>query len=485
MQKRYALLVLPGKYGSIFPEIPLQLLYIASALSEVGIPSRILDLRLDVPRNLNLKDVLFVGISTKSDGAMVSSALDFAQMVRETAPEVPLVWGGIHPSLLPEQTLRNPYVDVVVCGEGEETIKELAQAIKDGSDLSGVRGVAYKEDGRIHMTPMRNFMDMDNLSIHLPYDDINMDRYIKSPFPVHTSRGCPFRCGFCYNVAFGKRKWRCKSSERVVDEVEYVVNKFGMRHISFTWEDEFFISRRRVEEVCRGLLDRNINIRWDSFCRLEHFAGFEDEFIRLVERSGCNLLSFGAESGSQRLLDLMQKGIRTEHIVRTTEKLAKSSIKQVISFMSGLPTETYEDMLTTFDLIDELVKINPRITIVGIFFYTPYPGTPLFELVRTKYGYNPPGSLDEWRDFGIYRNVECTWLTREYASMMKALSIMTRFPFYTADYGLPERVDRFPFRPVYELFAVLARQRWKRRFFKYPLEWLLLEKGLQHLRGFV
>jgi anaerobic magnesium-protoporphyrin IX monomethyl ester cyclase len=486
LNMKHALLVWPGKsrkYGPAKSVIPLQLLFLSNALSEVGIPSHILDLRLETADNVDLNDVLFVGISTYSDGTMIAPALDFARKVKTAKPLIPLIWGGVHPSLMVEQTLQNPYVDIIVHGEGENTVKELALAIMEGSSLSPIQGIAYQEDGEIRLNPPREFIDMDTLNIALPYHLLDINKYIRNPFSVHTSRGCPFKCGFCYNTAFNKLKWRCKSSEKVLDEIEYIVRKFRPEKISFIHEDEFFIKRKRVEEICEGLLKRGIKIGWESFCRLDNFAHFDDDFIKLLERSGCERLSFGAESGSQRILDFIEKGIKVEHILTATEKIAKSNIKQAVSFVSGFPTETFDDMVMTCNLIDELARINPKIWVTGIFYYTPFPGSPLFELVIRKYNYKPPGSLEEWGNFRGHQNIgKITWHRAKYAQMMQGLTAMTYLPFYTDDYNVPEHL-RIPFGPILRFFHTIARIRWKRRFFKYPFEWSLFGKGKQFLKG--
>jgi len=321
-----------------------------------------------------------------------------------------------------------------------------------------------------------------------------MDRYVIDIFPIHSSRGCPYRCSFCYSLVFNKRRWRAKSAVTVLDEIEYVINKFGVSHISFTWEDEFFIDKDRVKDICEGILERNINIKWDAFCRFNHFYKFEEDYIRLLERSGCASLSFGGESGSQRMLDdIITKDVVVEQMIITAKKLAKTKICQIVSFISGLPEETDRDMDLTFKLMDKLYEINPNIYLNGLFLYTPYPGTKLFELVATKYNYQIPDSLEAWANFGIFRNVGATWQTEDYMKKYKTVSILTRFPFYRNQFRLKDigtvigggRFDKFPYNIIYYVFTSLARWRWKKKYFKFPIEWWLLEKIMERYRGFI
>jgi radical SAM superfamily enzyme YgiQ (UPF0313 family) len=165
--------------------------------------------------------------------------------------------------------------------------------------------------------------------------------------------------------------------------------------------------------------------------------------------------------------------------------MSKTQIKQYVSFMCGIPTESYSDLNETFDLIDQLVQINPNVVIVGIFFYTPYPGTDLMKLVQKEYQFNPPNKLEEWGDYKIYRDVGCTWHEKKYMKMLIYISIMTRFPFFKDKYEVPQRFSGFGYKQIYKFFTYSARLRWKHRFFGVPVEWWLLEKTLEKSRGFV
>lgn len=488
------LLVYPGGFNSLFPELPLPLLYLSWALMQKDFSVEILDTRIRQYSDMKNFDYLFVGISTMT-GSMIGEGLKVAKHVRRFNKEVPLVWGGIHPTLLPQQTIENEFVDIVVRGEGEITIQDLALALQNQGSLSELKGISYKQGDRVISNPDRKPMNLNEIDKELPYDLFEMDKYNLPAFPVHTSRGCPYRCGFCYNTAFNKRIWRFKTSERVLDEIEYVVSKLGVRKISFTWEDEFFIRPSRVKEICNGIIERGIKIEWESFCRFDSFQKVDDELLRLMEESGCVSLSFGGESGSKRILDeVIHKDITVGQIVKTTEVLSRTNIRQIISFMSGLPTETDEDMNMTFNLIDKLTKINPKnIYFNGIFLYTPYPGTILFDEIVKNYNYEIPGSFEEWSKFGIYRNVKTKWHKSEYIKKYKTISIMTRFPFWKAKLSLKDvssviggsRFGKFPFNIAYWLLTNMSILRWKKKYFKYPIEWILTEKALEKMRGFV
>lgn len=479
------LLVQPGKYGQFKPEIPIQLLYLSAVLIENGYQCQILDMRLEYFKHCDLSNTLCVGISTMT-GPMIKYALEFARFVRENSPRIPIIWGGVHPSLVPEQTAQSPYVDVVVRGEGEITLLELVEAIEDNRSFSNIKGIIFKENSEIISNADRDFMDLNTLPIELPYNLIKMDHYNLNRFPLHTSRGCPHGCSFCYNLVYNRRSFRYKTAERVLDEIEYILKNFSPKWICFSWEDNFFVNKDRVRKICEGIIERHCNIEWGSFCRFDYASKYDEAFLQLIEKSGCKMLSFGAESGSQAILDsVINKGIKIEQILETSRKMAKMNIEETVSFMCGLPGESYEDFLATCNLVDQVIQINPKVGIVGIFFYTSYPGTPLIEVVKEKYGFLAPQTLEDWQGFEIYRTFGCTWLDKGFTRMLRGVSLMTRFNFYSDNREVPPSYKDFPYRYVYRICSYLAKLRWKYRFFKFPIEWLVIEKAMKWWRGWV
>jgi len=238
MNNRKVLLVFPGKYGALNPEIPLPLLYLASVLRGNKVKVEIFDMRLEDFQRVDLNCVFLVGI-TSMTGSMIKYGLEFAQAVRNYNKNIPIVWGGVHPSLLPEETIKSPLVDIVVRNEGELTLLALVKAIEQKKQLSLVQGITFKQGEKVISTPERHFMDLNKIPVELSYDLLHMDKYILSPFPVHTARGCPSRCAFCYNQAYNHGSFRYKTAEKVLDEVEYVIKKFKVSHLSFTWEDNY------------------------------------------------------------------------------------------------------------------------------------------------------------------------------------------------------------------------------------------------------
>jgi radical SAM superfamily enzyme YgiQ (UPF0313 family) len=494
--KKKVLLVYPGSKLAGFT-YPVGLLYIAQALLKTNIDVSIFHMGVDNIKKLKLDDYLFVGIGMLT-GEMISNGLRVAKLVKRYNNKIPIVIGGVHPSLLPEQSLQNEYVDIVVIGEGDRTIQELSLSLMNGQDLSEVKGIAYKDNDRsVVVNPPREFIDMNELEFDLPYELLGKHFPFSSTAPVHTSRGCPYRCSFCYNPAINKRKYRFKSADRVIDEIEYLYNKYNIDSFCFAYEDEFFINPKRVYEIAEFILKKGLKIEWTSFCRFDTFDRafdkFGEEFVYTLKRSGCRYLSFGAESGSQRLLDeVIYKDIKVGQIIRTVERLKKVGITQRVSFICCFPTETRNDLNATFDVIDRISRNNSRL-VLGLFQLIPYPGTTVCELLQREYGYKTPSSLEEW---GRYRSPATsssyiTWLPKEYVKMCHNLTLAARYPFYK-DFGSHKKYKEFVHNvdmvvgPGYCDYIIAKIQRWryKNRFFQFMIENLIFNK-LVEMRAFV
>ncbi|NQU56275.1 MAG: cobalamin B12-binding domain-containing protein, partial [Rhodospirillales bacterium] len=213
---------------------PHALLTIAAPCLKAGYDVRILDQRakpitMDSLRELISSDLICVGISSMS-GTQIRNALSLARMIRElTGGSVPIVWGGTHASLLPEQTLENEYVDIVVNGEGDESFLELVQALDKSQPLDGIQGILYTDGPKVIDTGTRPALDIETL-LPVPWELVNVEDYIHRDMYLRhknrvldlgqTSRGCPFDCGFCSSAEIRGRKWRAMSPEKSIDMIE-------------------------------------------------------------------------------------------------------------------------------------------------------------------------------------------------------------------------------------------------------------------------
>jgi anaerobic magnesium-protoporphyrin IX monomethyl ester cyclase len=484
LRGRDVLLVFPGKYKAPDPQVPIQLLHVAAALQKRGYAVRIFDMRLDDYRNLEIGDPVFVGVTCMS-GQQIRYGLEFAAKVRAEKPGCPIVWGGVHPTLLPEQAAASKFVDVVVRGESELIVADLADRLSAGEPLDDVKGLTFAgaEGGGITSTPDAGVIDLDTIPVEMPFDLLRLDEYPTlraGRVHIQTSRGCPSRCGFCYNSIFNKRKWRGKSPQRVVDEIESVLRRFPQVKIVDPVDDNFFVSQKRVEEICEEILRRGLKFSWRANCRFDYLAGYDADFLGLLERAGCIELDFGGESGSPRMQELVCKDVTAGEILQSVENLHKwaPSIDPFVSWLCGLPGETYDDLQKTFDLMDQMAKANPRTQHYGIFLYTPFP-SPLLESFGPEF--RPPQSLEEWGGIEVF-HFQPPWHTKAYVDKLRAISAVTRYAFYPRS----RIVEHGPvFRAGYGLMNSAARYRWRHRYFGLPLELSLANGVARRLRGFL
>ncbi len=475
------LLVFPGKYKVPNPQVPLSLLHLAAYLKRSDFGVKIFDMRTEKYNDSLIRDPLFVGISSMS-GHQIRFGLDLAKKVRESNVKTPIIWGGVHPTLLPEQTVANKSVDVVVRGEGEETIVELAKRFAANKPLNDVAGITYKVDGNIRSNPDRLPIKMDEIPINLPYELINTENYpsFKSGrFHIQTSRGCPHRCGFCYNSVFNKHGWRSKSIERVLDEFELILEKYPTTKCLDIIDDNYFVEGARVESICRGMLERGIDTTWRADCRFDYMSRYDENFLRLLEKSGCVELNFGAETGSEHLLELIHKDVTPEMMFKSVEKLRDyaPSIEPYVFWMSGLPKETEGDLEETYRVMETLSEINEKTQHVEICIYTPFPSPMLEEFASD---YKLPTSLEEWGGVDVF-HFRPPWHEKRYVDKLEAISAVTRYAFY------PEaRIIEMkqPYRAGYKLVHRLASLRWKHKYFGLPLELKAVTSLSRRVRGY-
>lgn len=481
------LLVYPGKkkYSTGTHSenyFPMGLLYVASEILPLGINVEYLNMLTDDFSELPPKDYLFVGFTVLT-GEMILYALNCARFIKKNNPNVPVIFGGVHATILPEQTLENELVDFVVIGEGEDTVKELIAELLNERKFKDIKGIGYKENGKIIINSKRNFIDLNKTRIDLPYDifGINNDNANLGAFPVHTSRGCPYRCSFCYNASVNKRSYRTKNAFRVVEEIEYLINKYDVRIYSFGNEDEFFIDVKRVKEILQQMVEKNLKTEWGAFCRFDTLEKIDKNYLELIKESGGKILVFGGESGSQRLLDgIIKKDITIEQMLNGVKKLKKAEILHIVSFIAGFPTETIQDLKDTFELIERMYFENPFLWVQSIYLLTPMPGTELYNLLVNNYNYTPPGSLEEWGQFEMpIRNWNyMTWHDKKYAKLCYDIHNWSTYnPFYYLNDYNNRHKNLFQHRRapyfINKIIGKIQRIRIKYLFFKFPIEHIL------------
>lgn len=475
------LLIYPNPVTLLEPQYPHGLLALAAYLIRRGHKVRIIDERLEDYTMVLLGEFDCVGISVMT--GQVKNGLKIAKWIRQKDASMPILWGGVHPSLMPEQTAKNEYVDIVVRGEGEETLSELIECFESKRGIDQVKGITYRKDGVVYSTPDREYLDMDQLPL-LPYEILpSFNEYSNSKckiIHIQTSRGCPHQCGFCCTPAVHKRGWRAKSPTRVVEELKYMCERFKPDTILIL-DDEFFVNRKRVEEICEGIIESGLNIKWEGATRCSYAYKYDKAFFDMLKESGLVRIGFGGESGSPMILNLINKGTTTEQMRITVRKFKENDIHSTVSFMAGFPNETREDLLKTFDIIDELTEIDSNLTVAGINIYTPFPtSTPLYQ-EALAHGLKEPKTLEEWGEFHFNDVCNLPWLDKSTKALLRTINLLTKVEFIGK--GRYEVVLRFEgsrlTKAAYKIFSWLAKFRWRHRFFYFPVEWLILDYFLK------
>jgi anaerobic magnesium-protoporphyrin IX monomethyl ester cyclase len=328
--------------------------------------------------------------------AMTFTLLDVietARLVKSVDPATPVVLGGPHVHLFPDETLALPEVDYLVLGEGEAAFAELLDCIGDSEALARVRGIAFRSNERVVKTEPRALEDdLDTLPFPAraltPYRKYSSVIARRSPITtMFTSRGCPYQCIFCDRPHLGKR-FRSRSAANVVDEMEECVS-LGI-HEFLIYDDTFTIQRQRVLDICDEIIRRKLDIGWDARARVNTV---DEEMLRKMRQANCERVHYGVEAGTDRVLKVLKKGITLEQIEQAFRWSKQAGISTLAYFMIGAPSETREDILQTIEFAKKLAPDFVHITIV-----TPFPGTQLYRMGLEQ------GILthDFWREFAAH-----------------------------------------------------------------------------------
>jgi len=331
-------------------------------------------------------DTRIVGISNLYTFAFAVAA-EIARRVKEKNPDVVVVFGGAHPTVMTRQTMSRREVDFVVLSEGELTFRDLVEALEAGESWESIDGLAYRREGEIVINPKHRFVqNLDD--IPFPRRDLlPMANYFAAREPhgsanralwttMIATRGCPYGCTFCNTPQIWRRRWRARSPKNVVDEIESLHRQFGVEEIHF--EDESLTtSMKWVQEFCRELIARQLNIIWQTSngVRAESIV---EETLDLMIASGCTHITIAAESGSPRILkEVMQKHLDLAAVVRAARLATRKRMRLACYFMLGLPDERISDVLRSIRLMVRLAAMGVDEVVFSVF--SPLPGSKLIE----------------------------------------------------------------------------------------------------------
>jgi radical SAM superfamily enzyme YgiQ (UPF0313 family) len=427
----------------------------------------------------------YIGI-TVMPGPQTKQAIPFSKKIKEEFPDVNIIWGGYFPTSHYKVILESGYVDFVINGPGDKAFPQLINALENNQPYELIKNLVYRSGGSIIKTMKDELLDQDTLK-PLPYDKLNkmysIEWYLgktylgKKTLAYHSSIGCPFTCSFCAVVPTYEARWKAKSAEHIYRDVKYIRDKWGADAIEFH-DNNFFVSEKRTVEFAKLILQEKMS--WWGMARIDTMSKFKDESLALIRMSGCKIIFFGAESGSDKVLQQLDKGgTQTgEQILAFAERLKKFDIIPEYSFVLGTPAPTAEEVMDQieFDInfIKKVKAINPKTEIV-LYTYSPVPteGSQLYNEVLAS-GFRYPQTLEEWINpqwerFDMRKNPLTPWLKPEMIDRIRNFeTVLNGFYPTVSDIRL-NGVKR-------KLMQLVAGLRYKINFYKYPYEIKLLQR---------
>jgi len=432
-----------GTFDNIVRDIPLSLIYAAADTVKKGYKVKIIDLRVDASawkRSLDSyikAGASLIGLSVMT-GHPILTSLEISKYIKSRY-KTPIVWGGAHPTILPEQTLENENIDYVIRDWGSRSLLELLEHLQGkSSDIKSIQGLGYKANGKSILNPSRCSFEMPHY-LDLPYHlvDINAQNYNRLVngeviLPIFTAMGCPYQCSFCmaptiYRKVVGK-KWIAYDNNEVLDHIAHLAARYEFQRLQI-YDDDSFIDLDRLHDLLSGYVKRGYSKKYKldfRGARVNELDRMDDDFVRLLVEANVELLAIGAESGSEKSLVSMNKGISVDQTIRVNQKLARHpSLKPHFNFFCGIPGETLDDLLETKKLILQLAEDNPNCYLGVGADWKPLPGTVMTDLAVQNYGLRLPANLVEWAAIDSFnaKKIVHPWYTDEINNYIKLLQI--------------------------------------------------------------
>lgn len=453
---------------------PLGILAVCTPLLRAGYEVRIIDSTITPQfqqRVLEeLADATCLAISLVT-GPMIRETVQIARTAKALYPQKPVILGGWHPSLLPDQTLAAEYVDIVVKGQGEDALLEILERVRAGESVEGVAGVGYKDDGRLVFNPprpLKPIRDLPPKAYHLADFDA-YQRVCGRRWAMYTSSlACPFNCAYCTNEGVYGRKWNALEAEQVVEETTKLVTQYGL---SLLWivDDNFLVDRDRAVAIAEGLVRSGVRFDWSIQASTNLVERLTVEELKLLRRAGLSQVSQGADSGSPKVLHLMNKDFQSlETVYAAADKLSQAGIRPSFNMIFGFPGEGDAERRESIRLIMNICRRYPGAEFWTNIF-TPYPGSPVMQRAF-ELGIRVPDSLEGWADF-FPRYTTLPWLNGRKHKQVQIMRDYLRIAFQRIPIS-SHRVHPLN-RFVHELIAAPARWRLDHDLYGLPIElWL-------------
>lgn len=450
---------------------PISIISLAGHLIKRGFSVEIYDSRIreDFAQVIarDRDQLLCVGISAMA-GYQVVEGYNFSKDIKERFPELPVIWGGWFPTLSPDQCLDSPYIDIVVKGQGERLLPELAQNLKTCAGIDDMTGISFKSNGKIIHNQVNPLQDLNDF-LPVNYELIDISQYKPSDGFLHyiTSVGCPYNCTFCGVSTILKRKWYGLEAERVVREIKAMHDKYDIKNVVF-FDSTLFVNLNRAKDMLKGFLRENLQFKWLANSYVNQVVNFDDELLDLLKATNCSCIELGIESGSARMRELYQKNFSDENILRALDRLAKINVAVRANYIIAPPMERKEDFMATVRSMAQVKEKNPE-NIVVMYQYTAIPGTKLAEYEKEENKSVLPENIEGWRGYYTQMSEMLTlpWLNKK--DEMGRQPVL--FYFKTA-FMNTQRYNVLKAMPL-RLLQKIAAFRLRHEVFLFPFEWNL------------
>jgi anaerobic magnesium-protoporphyrin IX monomethyl ester cyclase len=450
---------------AVFFTMPLALLAVGSELDPEIYEVVIVDGRLDenAERSVieHLDGAVCLGVTVLT-GAPISDALRISRAAKAARPDIPIVWGGWHPSMFGRECLTESCVDVTVQGQGEETFSEIVRRLANGESLESCAGcMVRRADGGICENPRRELKSVEAFRAH-DYTLIPVERYFdlkgKRQLDFISSQGCNFRCAFCSDPFVYGRKWVGLDPTRMGLRLKELWDRYRFDDVNF--QDETFFTRRdRVRSFAEEVIASGIRITWAGTMRADQGIRMPDEVWTLCKQAGLRRLLVGVESGSNEMLKRIKKDIKIEQVFHTAERMQRFGIAGIFPFIVGFPDEPDDSIVATLDCAKRLRSMSPSFE-TPMFYFKPYPGSEIV-IDAVRRGFSLPSTLEAWSQFDYVDGMPGPWVSDE------KYKLIERFKFFQ------DLAWKGPRRKG--LFRQLARYRLKRDNYRFPIEMHLLQ----------
>jgi anaerobic magnesium-protoporphyrin IX monomethyl ester cyclase len=449
---------------AVFFTMPLALLAVGSELDPQTHEIVLIDGRLESDAEqavlAHLDGALCLGVTVLT-GAPISDALRISRAAKRARPDLPVVWGGWHPSMFSRECLRESAVDVTVRGQGEATFAEIVARLAAGRSLQGCAGCTVRlPDGTIHENPARPLAPVDGFRAH-DYGLIPVERYFelkgKRQLDYISSQGCNFRCAFCSDPFVYGRKWVGLEPVRMALRLRELWERYRFNDVNF--QDETFFTRRdRVREFAEHLIGSGMSITWAATMRADQGVRLPEEVWASCKRSGLRRVLVGVESGSNEMLKRIRKDIKIEQVFHTAERMLRYKIGGHFPFIVGFPDESDSSIEATLECAKKLRSLSPDF-LTPIYYFKPYPGSELVDEAVAR-GFRLPESLQAWSEFDYVAGAPGPWVSPE------KYQLIERFKFF-------HELAWKPLSRIKRPLQRLARYRCKKNQYRWPIEMLL------------